>query len=169
MKNTTRINERIAAHRVMLIDADGKNRGEMLKSAALDMARRSDLDLVEVGQGVVPVCKIMDYGKVQYEKQKAEKHKHHSPQMKEMRFDYKTEQHDLEIKKRKINEFLSGGHKVLVSMVVRGRERYVGRGAAKDKFIAFVKEFNPTLRVSDVSENERGYNTVVHPSSSATK
>jgi hypothetical protein len=49
-------------------------------------------------------------------------------------------------------------------MTVKGRERYVDRGAAKQKFITFVRQFNPELRVSDVSENEKGYNTIVSPS-----
>jgi translation initiation factor IF-3 len=163
MKNA-RINERIGAHRVVLIDKDGTNKGEILKFAALEMARKDGLDLVEVSIAPVPVCKIMDYGKVQYEKQKSEKNQSHAPCMKEMRFAYKTETHDLEIKTRKITEFLAKGHKVLVAMTVKGRERYVDRGAAKQKFITFVRQFNPALRVSDVSENEKGYNTIVSPS-----
>jgi translation initiation factor IF-3 len=163
MKNA-RINERITSHRIVLIAPDGTKKGEMLKESALVQARQMGLDLVEVGNGPIPVCKIMDYGKVQYEKQKAERHQNHAPVMKEMRFAYKTESHDLEIKSRKIGEFLAKGHKVLVVMEVRGRERYVDRGAAKEKFIAFVKQFNPNFRVGDVSENERGYNTLVTPS-----
>ena len=163
MKNA-RVNERITAHRVVLISSDGVNRGEILRLAAIEQARKEGLDLVEVSPGPVPVCKIMDFGKVQYDKQKAEKHQSHAASQKEMRFDYKTESHDLEIKKRKIVEFLAKGHKVLVFMAIKGRERYVGRGAAKDKFIGFVKEFYPNLRVSDVSENEKGYSTLVSPS-----
>ena len=163
MKNV-KVNDRIIAHRVILIASDGSNRGEILKVAALDMARKEGFDLVEVSPGPIPVCKIMDYGKVQYEKQKAEKHQSHGLAQKEMRFAYKTDVHDLDIKKRKITEFLTKGHKVLISMLVKGRERYVDRGAAKEKFIGFVKEFNPNLRVSDVSENEKGYNTLVSPS-----
>jgi translation initiation factor IF-3 len=160
MKNA-RINERITAHRVILITPDGTNKGEMLKFAALDLARRDGLDLVEVSNAPIPVCKIMDYGKVQFEKQKSEKKQSHAPSMKEIRFGYKTDPHDLDIKRRKISEFLTKGHKVLVMMEVKGRERYVDRGAAKEKFITFVKEFNPNLRVADVSENEKGYNSLV--------
>jgi translation initiation factor IF-3 len=78
MKNA-RINERIGAHRVVLIDKDGTNKGEILKFAALEMARKDGLDLVEVSIAPVPVCKIMDFGKVQYEKQKSEKHQSSRP------------------------------------------------------------------------------------------
>jgi len=59
----TRINEKIPAYRVILIAQDGTNRGEILKTAALDIARQEGLDLVEVGDGPVPVCKLMDYGR----------------------------------------------------------------------------------------------------------
>lgn len=163
---TQRVNERISAYRVVLILSDGQNKGEMLKSAALDMARRDGLDLVEVSPGPVPVCKIIDFGKMLYERSKKEK-KQHTPVVKEIRMKYATGDHDLDIKKKKITEFLEDGHKVLVFMKLSGRERYVGQGStAKEKFISLVKQFSPTLKMSDIQESEKGLSCMLHPSPS---
>ena len=66
MNKTVRINNRITAYRVRLITADGENKGEMLTQAALCLAREQGLDLVEVASGPLPVCRIADFGKIQY-------------------------------------------------------------------------------------------------------
>lgn len=161
-----RINERIACYKVVLIMSDGQKMGEMLKSGALDLARKQGLDLVEVSPGPIPTCKIMDYGKMQYERSKKDRGKQHSPTNKEIRFSYKIDQHDLEIKKKKIAGFLEDGHKVLVAMQIKGRERYVGQGTAREKYIGIVKEFCPTLKSSDIQESKDGYSYLVHPHNS---
>jgi translation initiation factor IF-3 len=160
-----KVNERITAHRVILISSDGRNLGEMLRTSALDIAKKDGFDLVEVSSGTIPTCKIVDYGKMLYEKSKQERHQHHAPVLKEIRFTYNTDPHDIDIKKRKITEFLSKGHSVLVAMKVRGRERYVNRGAAKERFTSLVKEFSPALRPGDISENEEGYSMTLRPAS----
>lgn len=160
-----RINERIPAHRVRLILPNGENKGEMLKSAAIELARQYGLDLVEMAPGTVPVCKIIDYGKLMYDRSKAERHQQHQPSLKEMRIGYNIGDHDLEIKKRKIQEFLAGGHKVLFSMQVRGREKFVARGAAKEKFVSIVQSLVPTAKPSDIQDNGGGYSITLHPQS----
>jgi translation initiation factor IF-3 len=159
----SKINERISAHRVVLILPDGTNKGEMLKFAAIDFARQQGMDLVEVSTGPIPTCRIMDYGKVRYQKAKRDRQKSHAPSNKEVRFSYLTEDHDIGIKRRKVTEFLADGHKVLIFMAVRGRERYVGDKSAQEKFASFVREFAPTLKATDIQENGKGYSFVVHP------
>jgi translation initiation factor IF-3 len=162
-----RINEGISAYRIKLILPDGTNKGEMIKTAALEMARRDGLDLVEVAPGAIPVCKIMDYGKVLYEQKKLARHNaKHRPSIKEIRIKYGTEVHDVEIKKKKISEFLADGHDVLLSMKLSGREKYVAGGsAAKDRFIQLVKEFSPSFRASDIQETGRGFSYLLRHSS----
>ena len=90
------------------------------------MARMSNLDLVEVAANAdPPVCRIMDYGKYRYEQTKKEKlaKKHqHATRIKEIRLRPNIEDHDLEVKEKRVREFLENGAKVKVSVAFRGRE-----------------------------------------------
>lgn len=90
------------------------------------MARENELDLVEIAPNVKPpVCKIMDFGKYQYEqakKAKIAKKKQHTVTLKEMRFRPKTEEHDYNFKLKHIMEFLKEGNKVKVFVQFKGRE-----------------------------------------------
>jgi translation initiation factor IF-3 len=90
------------------------------------VARENELDLVEIAPNVKPpVCKIMDFGKYQYEqakKAKIAKKKQHTVTLKEMRFRPKTEDHDYKFKLKHILEFLNEGNKVKVFVQFKGRE-----------------------------------------------
>lgn len=168
MKNV-RVNERITNYRVILILPDGTNKGEMLRAAALEMARSQGLDLVEVSPGPIPTCRAMDYGKMLYEKKKREKGHQHAPDLKEMKLKFNIGEHDLAIKTKKIKEFLEGGHKVAITMRLSGRERYVGQGTvAREKFLAIVKELNPAVNPKDVKESGSGFTYLLSPSGKAT-
>ncbi len=94
---------------------------------ALDLAREADLDLVEVApQAKPPVAKLMDYGKFKYESaQKAREARKNQANMalKEIRFRLKIDEHDYETKKGHVSRFLSGGDKVKVMIMFRGREQ----------------------------------------------
>jgi translation initiation factor IF-3 len=122
----TRINERIRAREVRVIDEDGQMLGVMSSFAALQLARERNLDLVEVSpQAIPPVCKIMDWGRYKYEqsKRESEARKHQKvTQLREIRLAPRTAEHDIGVKVRKIQEFLAEGDKVKVSVVFRGRE-----------------------------------------------
>jgi translation initiation factor IF-3 len=93
---------------------------------ALALARQADLDLVEVSPTAnPPVAKIVDWGKYNYQKTKArQKNKKSSKaqDLKQIRFGLKIGQHDLDVKLRKIREFLEAGHKVKITAFFRGRE-----------------------------------------------
>ncbi len=121
-----RINNRIRAREVRLIDEDGSMIGVMPLSQAQDMARDRDLDLVEVSpMANPPVCKLMDYGRFKYEQRKKENEarKHQKiTELREIRMKPRTGEHDIQVKTRKIQEFLAEGDKVKVSVVFRGRE-----------------------------------------------
>jgi len=87
-------------------------------------ARENDLDLVEVAPNAdPPVCRIMDYGKLRYEKAKRGKGRSRSTHLKEIKLRPLTQEHDVGVKIRKIRRFLLQGDKVRVSMVFRGREK----------------------------------------------
>jgi translation initiation factor IF-3 len=141
----TRINERVRAREVRLIDEDGKPIGVMSSGQALALARERDLDLVEVSpMSVPPVCKLMDWGRFKYEQAKKENEarKHQKTiELKEIRIRPRTDEHDLGVKVRKIEEFLGEGDKVKVSVIFRGRENAhpeLGR-VVLDKVIAELK------------------------------
>ena len=122
----TRVNERIRAREVRLIDEEGQMIGVMPSGQALSLARERGLDLVEVSpMASPPVCKLMDYGRFKYEQSKKEnearKHQKVS-ELKEIRLSPRTDDHDLDVKGRKIEEFLGEGDKVKVGVRFRGRE-----------------------------------------------
>lgn len=93
---------------------------------ALDMADEQSMDLVEIAPNAdPPVCKIMDYGKYLYEKNKKERDarkKQHHTQLKEIRFRPRTDTHDFQFKTKHAYEFLSDGHKVRAYVQFRGRD-----------------------------------------------
>lgn len=98
----------------------------MSKSEALQLAEQRELDLVEISPNAnPPVCKIVDWGKFNYQKtkqlQKSKKNAK-SLEVKQMRFGLKIGDHDLGVKLNKVNGFLEAGHKVKLTVFYRGRE-----------------------------------------------
>ena len=122
----TRVNERIRAHQVRLIDENGENVGVMTPQRALDIARERNLDLVEISPNAnPPVCKLMDYGRYKYEQAKKENEARKNQKtitLKEIRLSPRTDEHDVDVKTRKIQEFLAEGDRVRVSVKFRGAE-----------------------------------------------
>lgn len=98
--------------------------GVLQTSHALKIARERSLDLIEISpNSKPPVCKLGNFGKYNYEKQKREKEqkKNKGSQVKEIRFHPNTDTHDLEFKSRHIREFLMQGHKVKATVIFIGR------------------------------------------------
>ena len=119
-----RINKRIRAFEVRVIDPDGEQLGVMRLEDALDSAQGFGLDLVEVAPNArPPVCKIMDYGKYKYEmSKKAQKSKSARVELKEIKMRPKTDEHDFHTKLRKARGFLEKTNKVKFTVRFRGRE-----------------------------------------------
>ncbi|MCL4434436.1 MAG: translation initiation factor IF-3 [Actinobacteria bacterium] len=111
---------------VRLVGADGKQLGIKSTAEAMSMARRYDLDLVEVAPlADPPVCRLMDYGKYKFDtEQKARetKRKGSSTILKEMKYRPKIGSGDFDTKTRQVEKFLLEGHKVKVTIMFRGRE-----------------------------------------------
>jgi translation initiation factor IF-3 len=121
-----RINERIRITPVRLIDDKNEQLGIVEVDEAIRRAREAGLDLVEVApQSRPPVCRIMDYGKWKYQQKKKEAkaraHSKHS-ELKEVRLRPGTEDHDIQIKTNHAKEFLADGHKVLFTIIFKGRQ-----------------------------------------------
>lgn len=107
------------------MDEDGNALGVMTNTEALQTARSRGLDLVEISPtSRPPVCKIADYGKYNYERQKKEKQakKHqHVMHIKEIRFNPNTDTHDIDFKTKHLRQFLIEGHKVKAFVMFKGR------------------------------------------------
>jgi translation initiation factor IF-3 len=126
-RDSTRINERIRVPEVRLIDENGEQVGIIPTEQALERARESDLDLVEVAaQSKPPVCRILDYSKYKYEQeQKAKAARKHQQQVnvREIKLRPKIAQHDYETKRGHVERFLKQQDKVKVTIMFRGREQ----------------------------------------------
>jgi len=118
------MNDRIRITPIRVVNADGEMLGEMETEAALSLAQDQGLDLVEVSPDArPPVCRIMNYGKVIYERQKKSGgSKQHKTQLKQLRLRAKTGQHDIDVKVNKARQFLGRGDKVKINVMFRGRE-----------------------------------------------
>ncbi len=146
-RNLPAINERIRAEQVQLITETGENIGTISTKEALVMAERVDLDLVviaESGKGGIPVTKIMDFGKVLYEKKKklAEAKKHQKViQVKEIKIRPKIGEHDYETKMKRALQFLKSGKRVKITLLFRGRENITKEERGRELFEQVDKTF----------------------------
>jgi len=111
-----------------LVDQSNNQVGIIDRYEALKMAREASLDLVEVAPtSNPPVCRIMDYGKWQYEQKRKIREAHkktsfHTITVKEIRLRPETDKHDLDIKLKKARSFLEKGHRVQFTLFFRGRQ-----------------------------------------------
>jgi translation initiation factor IF-3 len=125
-RDATRINERIRAPEVRLIDEAGNQIGVLKTPDALAFAQERDLDLVEVApEARPPVCRVLDYSKYKYEQaQKVKQARKHQQQItiREIKFRPKIAQHDYDTKKHHVERFLRHKDKVKVTIMFRGRE-----------------------------------------------
>lgn len=124
--DTTRINSEIRAPKVRVIDISGEQLGILSIRDALSIATEKELDLVEVAPNAdPPVCRLMDYGKYLFEKQKRERESRKAQkqiEVKELRLRPKTDEHDVQVVINRIRKFTKEGAKVRVRIRFRGRE-----------------------------------------------
>jgi translation initiation factor IF-3 len=125
-KRFIRINERIRAREIRVIDDEGQQMGILPPYEALKKARERNLDLVEISPTAnPPVCRIMDYGKYLYQQEKKEREakKHQKTiTVKEVKFRINVDEHDYQTKKNHVLRFLDEGDKVKATIFFRGRE-----------------------------------------------
>ena len=120
------INDEINANKVRLIGSEGEQIGILSLEEALDKAKESSLDLVQMAkEGDPVVCKLMDHGKHIFDSKKqksASRKKQKRILIKEIKFRPVTEENDYQIKVNKIKNFLEEGNKAKVTLRFRGRE-----------------------------------------------
>jgi translation initiation factor IF-3 len=124
--NEPRVNDRIRKSPVRLIDTDGAQLGVVPIEDARRRAEEKGLDLVEVGANAdPPVVRILDWGKVRYERQKREresKRKAAVIEVKEVKYRPTIDEHDFDIKTQQARRFLGKGQKVKVTVFFRFRQ-----------------------------------------------
>ena len=125
-KSFIRINDRIRAREIRVIDENGEQLGILPPFEALKLARERGLDLVEVSPNAVPpVCRIQDNGRYLYEKEKSERAARKKQKViviKECKFSVTVDEHDYQTKKNQAVRFLNDGDKVKASLRFRGRQ-----------------------------------------------
>ena len=151
-KNKVRVNERIYADQIRLIDENKNQVGVVKVPEGLRLAEEAGLELVAISpKAKPPVCKIMDYGKYKYEeKKKAQqaRKKHQVIKVKELRMRPNIGDHDLENKLKMGRKFLNEGYKLKLSIIYRGRE--MSRQDLGDTLLEKV-----VLNLSEVAEKEK--------------
>lgn len=122
-----RVNSEIVAQQLRVVGSDGQNLGVLSREDALALAAKENLDLIEVASKTnPPVARIMSFDKYRYEQEKIEKKarlSQKSTEIKQVQISGRAAQNDLMVKMRKLEEFLNEGHRVIVKLVLRGREK----------------------------------------------
>ncbi|NMB48463.1 translation initiation factor IF-3 [Candidatus Kuenenbacteria bacterium] len=145
-----RVNQKITAPEVRLIDSLGNNIGVVSLASALQSAADAELDLIEVFPlASPPVVKIMDYGQYKYELEKqGRKNKAHQKvsELKSVRLSFRIKGQDLETKKKQAAEFLAAGHKVKIEIILKGREK-AHKDLAVNNLKAFINALGANLKI----------------------
>jgi translation initiation factor IF-3 len=165
VKERLRVNEQILASEVVVIDMAGENHGIIALADALALAKEQEADLVEVSPlASPPVCKITDYGKLQYRQAKQEqqqKAKQKKIEIKGIRIGFRTDQHDLLFKKTQAEKFLKKSNKVRVEIVLRGREKAM-QDKAKENLVQFIESITVPHRFEEeVKRGPMGFNALI--------
>lgn len=147
-KRLHQINQEIRASKVRLIDQNKEQLGVVPIQEALRIAREAELDLVAISPNAdPPVCRLLDYGKYLYSLQK----KAHEAQkmqrrvhIKEIKFTPVIGEHDIEVKLKKIKQFLEDGNKVKITIWLKGRQKRRPEmlGIMTDKIMEILREFS---------------------------
>lgn len=161
-----RINHQIRASELRVIGPQGENFGCLSLSEALKKATDSDLDLIEISPSAVPpVAKIMDYGKFQYaenKKQKAAKAKVHTVEVKAIQIKVGTSEHDLDLKAKKVSEWLAEGNRVNVSLYLIGRSKYMNQKFLEGRLERILKLVSVEYKSADpIRRGPKGLSMVI--------
>ena len=146
-------------------DKEG-NLGVLSLTEALSRAKEKELDLIEIAPTAKPpVAKIMDYGKFQYQEQrklKVAKKKVHTTETKAIQIGLSTGLHDLELKAKKASAFLKEGHRVKVSIILKGRAKYLARNFINERIDRVLNLVTEEHKVSqEARKGPRGIHLII--------
>ncbi|MEN9524058.1 MAG: hypothetical protein RL536_127 [Candidatus Parcubacteria bacterium] len=161
-----KINHQIKAPELRVITAEGENLGVIALSIALAEAQKRELDLIEISpMAVPPVAKIMDYGKYLYDekkKDKVAKSKVQTSELKIVQVKIGTGEHDLELKAKRVSEWLSEGNRVKIDLFLVGRSKYMDQNFLKERLERILKLVTVEYKVGqDIVKGPKGLSIVV--------
>ncbi|MFH1894936.1 MAG: translation initiation factor IF-3 [Patescibacteria group bacterium] len=160
------LNNQIRAKEVRVIDEPGKQLDVISLEEALRIAGERNLDLIQISEKAVPpVCKIMEYGKYLYWQGKKAKEtiKHKTSETKTIQLTFNISPHDLETKADRSKKFLEKGDRIIVVLILRGREKALA-DFAKGKVTQFLETLNnkiPTKTERELRRDPRGFSMVI--------
>lgn len=162
-----RINELIITTPVRVIDENGGQLGIMETKEAVVLAKEHGLDLVEVAPlAKPPVCKVIDWGKYQYQlskKDKDSKKNQARTTIKGVRIRPNIGENDLNFKIKQTEKFLSQGDKVKVEILMRGREKAFSE-QAKQNLQSFIDKINFSFKIEQaINKKFNGFNVIISP------
>ncbi len=163
---TVRINHQIKALELRVVGEGAENYGVLKLADALKKAEELGLDLIEISPNAIPpVAKIMDYGKFQYDankKVKLAKTKTHTVETKNVQIKVGTGEHDLDLKAKKVSEWLREGHRVKIDLFLPGRTKYMDFNFLKERLNRILKLVSEEYRVADEPKKSlKGITTVI--------
>lgn len=130
MAREYKVNHQIRADKINLVLTDGTMKKGVSVPAAISAAEEENLDLVEVSDGKgdnLPVCKMIDYGKMMYQQSKKDKINRHVQHTKEIKYSFNISDHDLAVRHKKVEQFLSKNYIVRYVLELRGREKFLSK------------------------------------------
>ncbi|TSC89748.1 MAG: translation initiation factor IF-3 [Parcubacteria group bacterium Gr01-1014_3] len=141
-----RINNQITAPEVRVTDEMAQFIGVMPIAGALKLAKEKGMDLIEIAPTAKPpVVRVMSFDKFRYQqekKRKKERSQQKVQELKQIQISPREALHDLQVKMKKIEEFLAEGHQITIIMVLRGREK-----GNKDYAMGKLKDFAKMIPV----------------------
>ncbi len=149
-----------------VIDEEGKQLGVLPLTEALRIAQEKKIDLIQISdKAVPPVCKLMEYGKYLYWQGKKEKEavRHKGGTLKGIRLTYNISQHDLETRAEQAKKFMEAGDRIMIAMVLRGREKGM-LDFAKTKinqFLEILKQQIPIKIERELKKEPKGFTMII--------
>ena len=149
-----------------VLDSENKNLGVFPIKDALEMAQNLGLDLIEVGPNAnPPLCKIMDFGKYQYEankKLKKTKASAKHTETKSIQIKIGTGDHDLELKAKTASKWLKEGHRIKVELFLAGRAKYMDEKFLKERLDRVLHLITEDYKISDAyKKGPKGLTTTI--------
>lgn len=150
---SVRINHQIRSSELRVIGPEGENLGVISLSEALNKAHEAGLDLIEISpKATLPVAKIADYGKFQYDenkKLKQSKAKAHVVEVKSLQVEIGTGEHDLILKAKKASEWLAEGHRIKMDLFLPGRTKFLNIDFLKERLERLLKLLTVDYKIAD--------------------
>ena len=161
-----KINHQIKAPELRVITEEGENLGVISLSTAITEAQKRGFDLIEISPSAVPpVAKIMDYGKYLYDekkKQKSAKAKTVTAELKIIQVKIGTGEHDLELKAKKVSEWITEGTRVKIDLFLVGRSKYMDLNFLKERLERLLKLVTVEYKnAQEVTKGPKGLTIII--------